>query len=166
MYRVLSMLLIISGFFPFHIYALPEDAQQKIHVVADSSLVNYKSGTNTYEGNVKMNQGSTQLTADRIMTKNNEKHRIDEINVYGLNQLAEYATLPKPGDEIFRAKAKTIKYYPLKGYVILEGNVIVTQGKNSFQGPLIIYNMKDQVFNAPASKSGRATIVIEPNQFK
>ncbi len=162
---LLRVLLLLS--IPMTAMALPDDSVQTMHIISDSSTFNYKTGTNLYEGNVKIDQGSTHLTADRVTTRNNDKHKMEEAIAYGLNdKLAEYTTLPKPDDPILHAKAKTIKFYPATSIVILEGNVIVTQGKNSFEGPIIIYNMKDQVVTAPPSKTGRATVVIEPSQFR
>lgn len=148
------------------IYALPEDREKPVHITADSSIFDYKTGTNTYEGNVKVDQGSTHLTADRVVTKTNSHHKMQEAVAYGLKQLADYSTLPKPGDALFHAKARVIKFLPIDSTVILETDVTVTQGENSFQGPMIIYNMKNQTVSAPASESGRATIVIEPNKLK
>jgi lipopolysaccharide export system protein LptA len=165
--RKLSQLVLTLLCAPFVVFALPDDSKQIMHIVADATTFNYKTGSTTYEGNVKIDQGSTHLTADRVTTTNNSKHKIEEAIAYGLNnKLAEYVTLPKQGDAILRAKAKTIKFYPGNSTVLLEGNVIVMQGKNSFEGPVVIYNMKDQIVTAPASKTGRATVVIEPSQFR
>ena len=151
---------------PVRVFALPDDSQQALHIASDSLLVDYKTGVHTYEGNVKIDQGSTHLTADRLVTSSNKQHKLEEGIAYGLTKLAEYTTLPKAGDVLFQAKAKTIKFYPIKSMVYLEGDVVVTQGDNSFQGPIIIYNIKDQVVTAPASQVGRATIVIEPKKLK
>ena len=166
MFRVRSIGIIAWLFFCVPAFALPADSEKTMSIVALSSLFNYKTGTNTYEGDVKIDQGSTHLTADRVVTQNNDHHKIDTATAYGIQKLAEYITLPKDGDLPFHAKAKVIKFFPATSIVILEGDVVVTQGENSFQGPLIIYNMKDQVVTAPASKLGRATIVIEPTQLK
>lgn len=158
--------ILLVSMTPLLAYALPSDSQQKLQIVADSTLVDYKSGTNTHEGSVKIDQGSTHLIADRVTTKNDAKHKMEEAIAYGLTRLAEYTTTPNPGDAQLKAKAKVIKFYPQKQLVVLEGDVVVNQGENSFQGPLIIYNMKDQIVTAPPSETGRATIVIEPEQFK
>jgi lipopolysaccharide export system protein LptA len=158
--------LLIMLIFPLSVRALPEDCDQKLNIAANSSIFNYKTGMDTYEGNVKVRQGTTRLTADRLVTQKNNHHKIVSAVAIGINQLAEYTTEPKKGDPVLHAKAKIIKFYPITSIVILEQEVVVTQQENSFHGPLIIYNMKDQVVTAPASKNGRATIVIEPEQLK
>jgi len=161
----MKFLFFIFLLMPVSLLALEGDDTQVMHIISDASTFNYKTGTNIYEGHVKIDQGTTHLTADRVVTTNNSKHKMEEAIAYGLTELAEYTTVPKPNDPVLHAKAKVIKYYPAKSMVYLEGNVIVTQGKNIFQGPVIVYNMKDQIVTAPPSKTGRATIIIEPGQL-
>ena len=156
---------IIVLLIPITLLALQGDDQQVMHIISDGSTYNYKTGTTIYEGHVKIDQGTTHLIADRVITHSNNKHKIEEAIAYGLTSLAEYTTVPKPGDPVLNAKAKVIRFYPAKSMVYLEGDVFVTQGKNIFQGPVIVYNMKDQIVTAPPSKTGRATIIIEPGQL-
>jgi lipopolysaccharide export system protein LptA len=160
-----DIVILITGFLlllPCIAFALPDDGKKNLHIIADSTLLNYKSGFNTYEGNIKIDQGETRLTADRFTTQNNTQHKMEEAIAYGTNKLAHYWTIPRKGDPVFHAKAKVIKYYPIKSMVVLQGDVIVTQGDNSFSGPEIIYNIKDQTVLSPVNKQGRSTIIIEP----
>jgi lipopolysaccharide transport protein LptA len=166
MHQRLKILVCSLLFLPFAAFSLPEDGSQKMHIIADSTLFNYKSGLNTYEGHVKVNQGETRLGADRVTTQSNEHHKMEEAIAYGLNSPADYWTIPQKGDPLFHAQAKTIKFYPIKSLVVLEGDVVVTQGGNSFHGPIIIYNLKDQTIASPASNKGRATIMIQPTKIK
>lgn len=162
----LSFILLFSMLsLSFKLSALPHDREQPLHIQADTSTFNYKTGTNVYEGHVEMKQGTTQLIADRVLTQNNKAHQLKEAVAYGINRLAQYSTIPKIGDPPFHAEAKTIKFYPLSAMIILEGNVFITQGDNSFKGNLIIYNMTTQVVTAPASQGERATMVINPKQL-
>jgi|SRR5688572_14946041 len=144
---------------------LSDDREQKLHIKADSTTLNYKTGVTLYEGHVIIDQGTSHLLADRLITKRNAQHKIEEAIAYGFKNLAEYRTTLKSGDETLLAKANVIKFYPLKSLAILEGNALVTQGKNSFQGPHIIYHINEQTIIAPSSKEGRATLIIDPNQI-
>jgi len=166
MYQVLKQLIFIGFLLPLTVWALPEDSEKTIHIVADASEFNYKTGVDTYEGNVRIDQGTTHLRADRLVTQKNEHHKIVSAIAYGVQRRAKYSTIPKEGDLVLNAEAKVIKYFPVTATIILEDDVRVTQGENSFNGPHIIYNMKDQTVSAPASKNGRATIIIEPKQLK
>jgi lipopolysaccharide export system protein LptA len=168
MYPIAHRLIFLCGFLilPLTAFSLPEDQARPLNITADSTVFNYKTGIDTYEGNVKVDQGSTHLTADRLVTQKNKQHKMILATATGIKQFAEYSTLPKPGDPALYAKARIIKFYPITSTVVLEQEVTVTQKENSFHGPLIIYNMKDQVVTAPASQNGRATIIIKPEQLK
>jgi lipopolysaccharide export system protein LptA len=161
------ILFLLGLVFSFQMtFALPSDEDKPLQITADSSFINYKTGVYTYEGNVKITQGTTQLLADKVVTKNDNHHKMKEAIAYGTKRLAEYSTVPKEGDEPMRAQARVIRFFPPTSMVTLESNVIVTQGENNFNGPLIFYNIKDQVVTAPATKNGRATILIEPKQYE
>ncbi len=147
-------------FIPNFCYALPDDNQKQLNIVANSSQLNYKTGANVYEGNVKVDQGTTHITADRLTTQNNKRHKIEKAVAYGIQKRAEYSTIAKIGDPVFHAQAEKITFDSLKSIIILEGNATVTQGENSFQGTIIIYNMKDQTIVVPPSKMGQARILI------
>ena len=158
----LAFLIIVLLLAPTFAFALQDDQDKPFNIVADSSIFNYKTGIDTYEGNVKVDQGTSHLTADRLVTQKNKQHKMISAIAIGIHKLAEYSTVPKVGDPILIAKAKIITFYPPTATVVLEQDVLVTQKENSFHGPRIIYNIKDQVVTAPASKEGRATITIEP----
>jgi lipopolysaccharide export system protein LptA len=146
--------------------ALPNDSEQPMKIVADSSLFNYKTGVDTYEGNVKVDQGTMHLLADKLVTEKNEHHKMVSAIAYGIIHLAELTTLPSKDAEALHAKSHIIKFYPSTSVLILEKNVVVTQDQNSFHGEHIIYNMKEQMVAAPASKNGRSTIIIDAKTKK
>lgn len=145
-----------------HGLALPSDSRQALHIKADSSVYNYKTGFNIFEGNVIIDQGSTHITADRLITKSDIKHKISEAIAYGDQQLAHYWTLSKESEPEIHAYARVIKFYPIQSNVTLEKQVKVTQGENSFNGELIHYNSNDQTITVPASNKGRSVIVYNP----
>jgi len=144
--------------------ALDSDSKEKVNIVADSVIYNYKSGIDVYEGHIRIDQGTTHITADRLVTKKNERHMIQEATAYGLLNLAQYWTVPKIGEPELHARAKIIKFYPIESNISLEQNAHVIQGENSFQGEFIHYNNKDQTITVPASKNGRAVIVYNPDK--
>lgn len=163
--RILANILCLLVFtLAGKIYALPTDKMEKVYIVADSGVYNYKTGVNVFEGHVKVDQGSTHITADRLVTKSNKNHQIEEAIAYGILEPAHYWTLPKADDPEIHANAALIKFYPIVSNVTLEENVVITQGENSFQGQLIHYNMNEQTITVPASKNGRAVLVYNPDQ--
>ncbi len=164
--RVASLLAMTLFMFCQTALALPNDGEQPMKIIADATLFNYKTGIDTYEGHVKVDQGTTHLLADKLVTEKNEHHKIVSAIAYGTRQLAELTTLPSMNAKVLHAKSNIIKFYPSTSILVLEENVVVTQGENSFHGSLIIYNMKEQMVAAPASKNGRATIVIDAKTQK
>lgn len=143
-------------------YALPNDRRAKLHITADTTIYNYKSGVNYFEGHVLVDQGTTHVTADRLITKSDAAHRIIEAVAYGISDLAHFNTVPTNGEAIIHAKAKIIKFYPITMNTTLQGDVEVLQGQNNFHGQLIHYNMNDQTIIVPETKSGRAVLVYNP----
>lgn len=159
------MLLILIFFCPFALHALDADRKEKLNIDAASVIYNFKTGVNQYEGPVKIDQGSTHITAIRLITKNNLSHKIEEAIAYGdATTLAHYWTLPKLGEPEIHAYAKVIKFYPIESNVTLEQDVHVKQGENSFKGELIHYNGSDQTITIPASTTGRAVMVYNPEK--
>lgn len=145
-------------------FCLREDSKQKVYIVADYSIYNYKTGVNRYEGHVKVDQGTTHITADRLVTKNNSQHKMQEATAYGLIDRAHYWTLPKVNDPLIHAFANVIKFYPIESNVTLQKNVFVQQGDNTFQGELILYNNYDETITVPPSQNGHAVVVYNPDK--
>lgn len=164
MFQVRKYFIIFLAIIPILCFALPNDNKEKVYIVADTTIYNYKTGKNIFEGHVKVDQGATHITADRLVTKNNAEHKMEEAIAYGINTVAHYWTLPKVGDPEMHAKAKIIKFYPITSNVILENDVTVTQGENNFQGQLVLYNHEDQTITVPPSSNARATLVYNPDK--
>jgi|SRR5579885_953591 lipopolysaccharide export system protein LptA len=168
MYRIhrLRFILIPVLFIGYSLYsfALDSDSKAKVNIVADSGIYNFKTGIDVYEGHVRIDQGTTHITADKLITRKNSHHVIQEATAYGLHDLAHYWTLPNQGQPEIHARAKIIRFYPIESNVTLENNVHVTQGENSFQGELIHYNSNDQTITVPAATNGQAVLVYNPDK--
>lgn len=148
---------------PLYSFALPNDNQQKVYITADSSIYNYKSGINIFEGHVVVNQGTTHITADKLITKTNALHKIQEATAYGFKDLAHYWTLPKLKEPELHAHAKIIRFFPINSNITLEQMVTVAQGENRFQGELVHYNSNNQTITVPAAENSRAVLVYNPD---
>lgn len=165
MFQVLKIIFLLFLFvYSNFVFALKEDNKAIVHIVADSSIYNYKTGVNIFEGNVKVDQGTTHITADRLVTKSNRYHKIQEAIAYGIKQSAHYWTLSKSNEPEIHAKARLIKFYPIETDVVLEKEVVLTQGENSFHGQLILYNKNNQTIIVPAAKNSRAILVYNPSK--
>lgn len=160
---LIKMNFILSLLFIFlPCFALEKDTKEKVIIIADSGIYNYKTGLNIYNGHVRVDQGTSHITADKLTTKNNAKQEITEVIAYGITEPAHYWTLPNEGDLEIHARAKLIKFYPLVANIALEQNVEVKQGQNQFKGELIYYNSKEQTVTVPPAKNSRAVLVYNP----
>lgn len=143
-------------------FSLRQDQYEKLWIRADHSSLNYKTGINVYEGNVILDQGTSHLKADRLITKTNKKHQIQEAIAYGLTSQAEYWTLPSQQEKIIHATAKIIKFYPIENHIVLEQQAYLKQGENSFQGEQVIYNKQSETITVPALSQSRAVLIYHP----
>lgn len=150
--------------FPTLLFGLDSDSLEKLNIVADAGSYNFKTGVDIYEGHVKIDQGTTHIIAEKLITKKNRQHKIQEAIAYGYKELAHYWTLPKVGEPEMHAYANIIKFYPLQMNISLEHAVHISQGDNSFKGELIHYNSKDQTITLPATSNGHAMLVYNPDK--
>lgn len=157
------VIIVLIAFSTFAL-ALPDDKTKPINIIADSSQYNYKTGIKIFEGHVTIIQGTTHLNADRVITKDNNQHKLNEVYAYGFKNRAHYWTIPKAGDPELHAKAQIIKFYPIESRVVLEKSVLVTQKDNRFTGDLLFYYMKDQKIIVPPTKGARAELVYNPEK--
>lgn len=165
--RLVLKTILLFFLLPYLALALSSDEKEKIHVQSDSTVYNYKTGENVFMGNVIVDQGTTHIIADKLTTKSNiTTHKIQEAIAYGITKSAHYWTLPKVGDQEIHAYANIIKFYPQESNTILQENVTITQGENTFSGQLILYNRNQQTITVPASKHARAVLVYNPDQTK
>jgi lipopolysaccharide export system protein LptA len=164
MFRVNYLLLIIATILASPVFSLSEDSKQPLHIVSDTSIYNYKTGINDFEGHVQVDQGTTHITADKLTTKTNGSRKVQEVVAYGIHDTAHFWTLPKKSKPEMHATANIIKYFPIAGTFALENNAHVTQEKNSFQGQLVLYSMNDQTITVPETTSGRSVLVYNPDE--
>lgn len=143
-------------------HALSTDKQQPAYIKSDSAVLNHKTKICIYIGHVELIQGSTTITADTLTTYSDAENQLEKTTAVG--KVATYSTLPDNTPQKLVATALTINYYPKKAEVELIGDAKATQGSDSFAGPRINYDIKQQIITSPASKEGRTTIIIQPGQ--
>ncbi len=146
--------------------ALSSDNQQPAHFIADHVVYNYKDGITIFTGNVKLNQGTTQLIADQVTTYTNKDGKIDKAIATGTgNQLAHYSTLPDNQDQIVDVFGERIEYYPLDKQAVVIGSGTITQGQNRFNGSHIVYDMQKQVVTSLPVPDQQSVIIVQPQNL-
>ncbi len=149
---------------------LPSDKNAKLFIASNTAELNKETGISIFTGDVKIDHGSTHVTADKLTTYSDEKsHVVKAIAVGKAGNIATYESMTDVGKPPLVATAETIEYYPQKHYVILLGNAHVTQGENSIAGPHLEYDLEKQllVTKTDSQKSkGRTEIIIQPNKLE
>lgn len=143
-------------------HAASGDKLQIANLVADETTLNYKTHTGIYRGHVKMRQGTTVITGDKVITYGDKNNRL--IKAIATGQLASYTTLPDNSKLPFIAAGQTLLYYPLAGFVEAIGQAKATQGNDSLAGPHIKYDINQQIVLSLPAKNSQTTIIIQPDQ--
>ncbi len=140
--------------------ALPEDRDQPIHITADKALRDEKQGFTVYQGNVKMDQGSLHIEADRI-TIYHVTQEADKIVAEG--KPARLQQQPAPDKGPIKARAETIQYFKLEERVRLLTNAHIEQDGSIVTGDSIDYFINEQLVRADSdsdSEDSRVQVVI------
>jgi lipopolysaccharide export system protein LptA len=140
--------------------ALPEDRAQPIQLEANRGQLDQKTGVSVYEGNVIITQGSMRLTADTvtIYVKDNNFQRMEATGA-PVN-LRYRPTADKP--EIQGASPR-VEYDVVGAKVIMSGGAKLTQGRDTFTGERVEYDLKGDVVRARgAGDNGRIQFTIQP----
>ena len=146
-------------------YALSTDKEQVMHVMADSADLSQQSHKGIYNGNVELIQGTTNLQANKAITKGNSKNQLVLAIAEGSKEKqAHYWTITDPKKPPVHAYADKILYYPLRHVIELIGNARVEQGKNSFSAAKISYDtVKEHVLSHGDGKK-RIVIIYNPEK--
>lgn len=144
-------------------FALPSDRDQMLYITADSAEMNYKTGISTYQGNVKLDQGTTKLRSENmtIVSKELQFNELERIIAQG--KTAYYETKPEPEDPLLVGRAKTIIYKPKDGSLELHDHAVAQQKNNVIKGARIDYDINKRHVRSSGSKQQRTTIFIDPD---
>ncbi|ARB90841.1 lipopolysaccharide transport periplasmic protein LptA [Legionella longbeachae] len=146
-------------------YALSEDKEKVMHVMADSADLSQQQHKGIYTGNVELIQGTTNLRATKAITLGNEKNQLVVAIASGApGQQAHYWTTTDPKKPPLHAYADTIRYYPLRHLIELIGNARVEQGNNSFSATKISYDTEKQHVLSQGDGSKRIMIIYHPEK--
>jgi lipopolysaccharide export system protein LptA len=144
-------------------YALTTDKQQPMHITTNFAHWDGNTNTTTLVGKVVIIQGTTTVTADKLVLFSDKQNQIKQAIATG--NLASYTTTTDISKPQLHAVAQTIQYFPPTGEIILIGQAHVQQGYNTVSAPKLVYNMNAQTVVSPATPNGRTTIVIQPQQI-
>jgi len=158
---VLAFLIIL----PFTAsYALPSDKDQPIHITSDTAHLDKSAGIGIFQGHVVLTQGTSIVKTNKLTLYSDKNNQLLKAVATGGNP--SYYTITDPKKPPFTATGDMIQYIPPENKIVLTGNAKAVQGSDTYAAPEIEYHIdKEMVISAP-SKTGRTTIVINPQSFQ
>lgn len=157
----LAPILLVALFLSERGYALPDDRDQIIEIESESAEFRETEGLTIYAGNVKLQQGSIILRADKltIFAEFGEVHRLlAEGNAY-------YEQLPEIGADKIVARGGEIEYLLEKDIITLNQNASLTQEGATLNGNLITYDVRNHLLKANSvqeNANDRIRVVLPP----
>ena len=139
--------------------ALPEDSQQPIQIDADAAELDENTNLATYHGNVRMRQGTMQVTADRMTIELRDK---SVVRITAEGNSAHYQQQLKADESMVTAQARTITYYTQDERVTLIGDALLMQNNNQFSGAAINYDIREGRVEAQADDDGKVQMILQP----
>ncbi len=161
------MKLIIFIFVSFlcsgDIWALTDDSTKPINIQADSAEINDATGVSTYRGNVKITQGSMQLTGDLVILETANK-KVQKIIAEG--NLSTFKQTTDDG-RLINAEAEKMIYSITGNKIVLIKNAKLTEAGNTFASDRITFFTDKEIVKAGSSTGNdRVNITVFPETIK
>ena len=157
---------LVCSLFTLSAWALPSDSSKPCYITADRITYERMNHKAIYEGHVVVTQGTSKLTGDMVILWLDPKTN-GLLHLEDRGNLAEYTTVTDINKPPLIARARIIQYDFVKKTVLLLQDGFIQQGKDTFTGPHIWYDMINQhVISTSIPGQGQTTIVIQPGEAK
>ena len=142
-------------------YALPEDSNQAIKLLADKATYSERTGVTSYTGNVIITQGTLRLTANDITVNLSPSRSINSAVATGSPATMQQVVTKEKG--LAKGQANKIDYNAVSGIITLTGNAKLVQNGASFAGNVFRYSLKAGDVEATAGGNQRVELVFPPS---
>jgi lipopolysaccharide export system protein LptA len=145
--------------------ALTSDRDAPIEISADRAEIDDATGTATYFGDVRMDQGTLRVTAATLTIETDDDDAVTRITAEGEpeGEPARYQQQPEPDAELVRAQARTIVYFTGDERIELSGKARLRQAQDRFEGDRITYDLRERRVAAQAGREDeRVNFTIDP----
>jgi lipopolysaccharide export system protein LptA len=134
--------------------SLSQDVNAPVEITADALSVDQETGSAKFDGNVFIAQGEMRLSADHVtVTYAKERAKISRLNADGNVTLVS-------GEDA--AKAQKADYDIDGGFVVMRGDVLVSQAGMALQAQEAVFNLTKQT----AELKGRVKTILQPKGDK
>ncbi len=127
--------------------AAEERGREPVYLDADEAEMDGATGIGTYTGNVILTQGEREITGDVMIVHTREGRELDWVEVEGTP--ATWRETPAGNGEVIWGEAPRMEYHARgpERIRLLQG-AKVEQGRNTFTGETIEYNLETDVVKA------------------
>lgn len=144
------------------LWALDADRDQPIEVEADSLEVRDQENISIYQGNVKLKQGSLEISSDRLVIHFNDNGDLVLMEMTG--NPARLRQLDNEQREM-RGQARQINYLESESLLELIEEARFTHAGDTIESTLIRINTEDNNIQAGSSDADeRVKMLIQPRQ--
>jgi len=139
--------------------ALESDRDQPIELAADSVDIDEGKGVSVYRGDVDLRQGTMRLLAD-VVTVHQAGRKPTQIVAEGRPVKLHQQSADGP----VRGEARRVEYEVDSENLVLIGDAVLVQNKDSMRSDRIVYDRVKSVVKAGAAAQGkqRVHISIQP----
>ncbi len=147
---------------PASVRALSSDREQPIFIEAEEVELDKQKGISRYHGNVRFRQGSLVIHGGTILLYHKDG-QVEKVIING--QPASFQQQPDKGETTIVSQARKMEYIASRSRLFLYDNAQVSQGKNSFSGEKIEYDIikGTVVANKNSSGKNRINAILEPD---
>lgn len=165
--KILFLLCLLFASHAALSFAELADRQKPISMEADKVIVDDSNQTSTFEGNVKMRQGTLLIEANKIVATQDSK---GFSQIIATGELAHFRQKREGLNEYAEGFGERIEYDSSVEITHFYGQARVKREGDDVRGEHIIYHTKTGVFqvfgtsdkNPNTTSKGRVTIVIQP----
>lgn len=144
------------------LWALDADRDQPIEVEADSLEVREQENISIYQGNVRLKQGSLEISSDRLVIHFNDNSDLVLMEMTG--NPARLRQLDNEQQEM-RGQARQINYLESESLLELIEEARFTHAGDTIESTLIRINTEDNNIQAGSSDADeRVKMLIQPRQ--
>lgn len=144
--------------------ALPEDAEQPIHIRADNVEYDQNGNRVVYRGSVQVDQGTLRVTAETMTIDLQDGKKV--LRITAEDTPARYQQQIETDSEPVKAEALTIIYHTQNERVDLKGAANLEQEGSTLTGDLIVYDIVAGKVDATANSDGPVTMILQPSALQ
>ena len=143
---------------------LPEDADQPIHIRADTVEYDQNGNRVVYRGSVQVDQGTLRVTAETMVIDLQDGKKV--LRITAEDTPARYTQQIEVDAEPVTAEALKIIYHTQNERVDLQGAANLEQEGSTLTGDLIVYDIVAGRVDATAGSDAPVKMVLQPSAMQ